>query len=136
MISVGPGGPGNGSPARIAAHCAGSGNDVMVPQLGPVGRASGRARNVPGAGSVQAPGAAGAHRRQRGSWLERRRPMAIVVDHHLHGLLMLERPEQALEIARSVQRLDPDVAALDADHLVGHADQPLDVADLGLFRAA
>ena len=59
--------------------------------------------------------------------------MAIVVDHHLHGLLVVERPQQPLERVGRVPRPDPDVAALDPEHLVGHADQPLDVADLGLL---
>ena len=43
---------------------------------------------VPGSGSDQAPGSADDQRRHDGSLVQRRRPMAIVVDHHLHGLLM------------------------------------------------
>ena len=121
-------------PARIACPLRRAGDDVMVAQLGPIRgvvcrRITARHRLRPS----RCPGT-GTQRSQLRIALQRRRAMGIVVNHQLHGLLMVERSKQPLEVPRTVERLDPEVAAVDADHLVGHADQPLDVAYLGLFR--
>ena len=133
MIRLGRAGPG-----RLAladrVPLLGAGHEVAVSQLGPARSPSGSGTKVPGSGSDQAPGSAADHRRQRRIAGQRRRPMTIVVDHHLHGLLMLQRPERPLEVLRVVLRPDPDVAPLDAQDLVGHPHQPLDVADFGLLR--
>ncbi len=65
--------------------------------------------------------------------LQRGRAMAVVVDHHLHRALVAQRLPLQAEIL-AVGGLDVDVAVPDPQPLAGEADQPLDVADLGLLR--
>ena len=61
------------------------------------------------------------------------RPQAIVIDHHLHGSLMLQRPAFETELVAS-RRLDKDVAVPDPERFAGQADEAFDVADLRFFR--
>ncbi len=105
---------------------------MAIPQLGPPRtRAIGHER--PGPGFRPAAGLRGRPSQPARIPAQRCRAMAIVVDRHLHGLLVHQRPERPFELGRPVLWLDPDVPFLDPQHFIGHPHQPLDVADLRLL---
>ena len=96
MIKVGRGATVSVLPAADGLPLLGIGNDVAIPELGPVAWSDAETHTFRALArsSLRRP-ASSAASADRLAW--RGRPMRIVVDHHLHRLLMLDRPAQPLE---------------------------------------
>ena len=59
--------------------------------------------------------------------------MRVVINDHLHRLLVVRRSPKSPGKVERFDRSKPEVSSLDPNHLVRHADQALDVANFRFF---